>query len=293
MHNFDNPREILVLAENGLCAAPLLDTLTRTYAPFPAIHIRPITSDELRARQNISPQETIAFFLPGGWKANYDARLGEDGFQILRDYVQDGGAFVGICAGAFYASSKMRWQPSPDILVEKNPSLSFFNGLSAGPARLTDNPHSDGSGSWHDASIASVTCYDTYGAFQAHCLHWGGPRFYPEAEDRLSPLATFNQLDNTPCILSGTFGAGLVTLSSVHPEITSKQIAATLIPEFTGFGFDHAHRLAEELEPHERGRQRLWGMMISGIATHRRNLFFPHSAQENKPLQSDPESLTR
>ena len=43
--------------------------------------------------------------VPGGFAPNWDVRLGACGLQIIREFVESGGGFVGICAGAYLGSS--------------------------------------------------------------------------------------------------------------------------------------------------------------------------------------------
>ena len=43
--------------------------------------------------------------VPGGFAPNYASRLGSHGIKLIREFVSNGGGFVGICAGAYLGSS--------------------------------------------------------------------------------------------------------------------------------------------------------------------------------------------
>ena len=43
--------------------------------------------------------------LPGGFAPNYDDKLGDKGARLIRQFVESGGGFVGLCAGAYYGSA--------------------------------------------------------------------------------------------------------------------------------------------------------------------------------------------
>ena len=42
--------------------------------------------------------------MPGGWPQKYSSNLGEAGFTAIRSFVETGGRYIGICAGAYLAS---------------------------------------------------------------------------------------------------------------------------------------------------------------------------------------------
>lgn len=44
--------------------------------------------------------------VPGGFAPNYASRLGDRGFRIICEFVQAGGGYLGVCAGAYLASTQ-------------------------------------------------------------------------------------------------------------------------------------------------------------------------------------------
>ncbi|HEY8191543.1 MAG TPA: BPL-N domain-containing protein, partial [Alphaproteobacteria bacterium] len=56
---------------------------------------------------------TLAFVLPGivGENSLYHAHIGAEGNDAIRRYVQEGGVFMGLCAGAYYAAQSIEYAP--------------------------------------------------------------------------------------------------------------------------------------------------------------------------------------
>ena len=49
--------------------------------------------------------EFTTLLVPGGFAPNIERALGDAGAEAIRAFVQNGGGFVGICAGAFLGSA--------------------------------------------------------------------------------------------------------------------------------------------------------------------------------------------
>lgn len=68
--------------------------------------------------------------VPGGWAPSILAGLGDHGQKALVRFVEQGGAYLGICAGAYVPCSKVRWEgetiPYP---------LGLVQGTAAGPVK--------------------------------------------------------------------------------------------------------------------------------------------------------------
>ena len=62
-----------------------------------------ITTNELLSGALTSRGFTL-LCLPGGFAPHYDDKLGDEGAAIIRNFVEAGGGFVGLCAGAYYGS---------------------------------------------------------------------------------------------------------------------------------------------------------------------------------------------
>ena len=72
--------------------------------------------------------------LPGGRDLPYCQALNGSGNAKILEYVHNGGSYLGICAGAYYACSRIEFdKDNPPMSVCGNRELSFFPGLGRGP----------------------------------------------------------------------------------------------------------------------------------------------------------------
>lgn len=90
------------LVEEPGYPSPALEAVIAEYAPEVAVST--IALQDLIGDKNILAGFT-ALCIPGGFAPNYSSRLGERGIAIIRDFVANGGGYLGICAGAYLGSS--------------------------------------------------------------------------------------------------------------------------------------------------------------------------------------------
>ncbi|CAG8737435.1 4510_t:CDS:2, partial [Acaulospora colombiana] len=69
--------------------------------------------------------------IPGGRDLPYLSALDKAIPRIL-DYVRQGGSYLGICAGAYFASARVEWEIGTDLEVQGDRPLRFFPGTSRG-----------------------------------------------------------------------------------------------------------------------------------------------------------------
>ena len=71
-------------------------------------------------------EEKAAFFiLPGGADIPYTKELNGRGNQKIKNYVANGGAFLGICAGSYYAGSFVDFAKNTALEVQGKRELAF------------------------------------------------------------------------------------------------------------------------------------------------------------------------
>ena len=161
-------------------------------------------------------QQFDVVVFPGGSGSGQARALGSSGRERVRNFVQRGGGYVGICAGAYLAANNYEW--SLDIL----------------DADVIDRKHwARGRGTvqlaWADGARAVV------GAPSKGAVRYANGPIYARsgdaALDDFVVLATYRSEINTngapegvmldaPAIVRGAFGKGRVVCSSPHPEQT-------------------------------------------------------------------------
>ncbi len=156
--------------------------------------------------------------LIGGGKSTPELNaLGKDGREVVRDFVRNGGGYVGICAGAYLATLPVgKWNHLGLLPLNTSNTEADLNT----PLAWENNP----------TSLARV---------EDARLN-GGPRFIvPEGAKGIQVWARFTRnekgedkkypLAGSPAVLSGTFGKGTVVLFSTHCE--RRPTPSALFPE--------------------------------------------------------------
>jgi glutamine amidotransferase-like uncharacterized protein len=177
----------------------------------------------VNARQiegGILDQNPKLFVRPGG-AARYGAsKLAGKGYNEIKRYVSNGGAYLGICGGAYDACAKTVWAKSTKYEIEKMNDLDLFKADAIGPiARFADPRNMDGS----SAMIVKITSNGE----QYQTLYWGGSCFVPYSDANYVTYATFDDFEtNNSAIVGGNYGEGRWLLSSVHIEMDHSALNA-------------------------------------------------------------------
>jgi glutamine amidotransferase-like uncharacterized protein len=135
---------------------------------------------------------------PGGSAMEYYSELGQEGLNITRNFVSDGGSYVGICGGATFACRYY---------------LGFFNG-STGYA-----PYA-GTGPYLINMTVNRQCAgpDLSGLPEnIKTMYWGSAYFVSREGTETYPIASYGA-NGEAGMLSFKHGQGTVFMSSPHPE---------------------------------------------------------------------------
>lgn len=178
--------------------------------------VRRLTGDEIRSGK-LSTVDVLV--LPGGSGSKQGKALGEDGRKVVTKFVDGGGGFLGVCAGAYLATNDYSW------------SLNLID------AKAVDRKH------WaRGKGTVSLSMSPTGSAFFGHTsdaidIFYGqGPLLgRPEWDDEDVPnyqsLAIYKTgiaekgapagvMPGTSAIVRASYGAGRVFCFSPHPEMT-------------------------------------------------------------------------
>jgi biotin--protein ligase len=193
---------------------------------------------------------TAALVVPGGRDLPYQERLGGGVNARIRSFVHTGGAYLGICAGAYYASSKIQFEMHTPLQMCVDRELAFFPGMAVGPALGT------GVFSYvsEDGAEAPVIRWWNGHEFVSGSVYYNGGCWFqqPEAFPHVHVIGRYHTLQDTPAaIIHCQVGTGNVVLSGVHPEVgvESLQIA----------------RLLPQLQEDEPKRRWLWRAMLQKL----------------------------
>ncbi len=185
-----------------------LEATVAILATHPQITTRVITPDDVRSG---ALDDLDVVFFTGGRGSFQGRALGEDGRARVRAFVERGGGYIGVCAGAYLALQG---------------SEEFFK------LAIVAGRHMSGD-AWQ-RGIKTVRIEDTRG--QVHRVHYAnGPIFEPLTVEGLPPyrsLARYQddvfsarhgtiagEMPGTPAIIATRHGEGRVLLFSPNPAL--------------------------------------------------------------------------
>jgi glutamine amidotransferase-like uncharacterized protein len=176
--------------------------------------VKPVNAAQIRD----GALKNVDVLIHGGGSASKQGEmLGDEGRDAVKKFVDDGGGFIGICAGAYLASAEYPW------------SLGVLD------AKVIDRPHwARGEGDVK-LRLTSVGQKALQPEKEICTIHFeNGPLLAPGEKDDIDdyePLATFETeirknnappgiMKGTTAIARGKYGKGRVMCFSPHPEKT-------------------------------------------------------------------------
>jgi len=163
-----------------------------------------INNNDLRSKYD-------AIYFPGGDAYQYNKRINSAGDANIRNFVNNGGGYIGICAGAYFACDRILWEGG-----WQNYALDLFAGYGYG-AIDPIIPWSGYTMTWTTMNPANPLCQ--WEPAKEYQLYYGGPAFYPDAGQSMNVMATWDSYNNTPAMINYSYGSGRVVLCGPHPEI--------------------------------------------------------------------------
>lgn len=160
------------------------------------------------------------FVMPGGADLPYCKKLNGIGNKKIRKFIEDGGFYIGICAGAYYACRRINFK-GKDYDVRGDRELGLFEGTAEGSLPfLTDGNYFSDDGA---ESKAMISLKFKEKLSEEYFYYHGGPVFIPDSiiNHRYGVIAKYE--DNTPAVIKGKIGKGNYLLSAVHFELEKEQ----------------------------------------------------------------------
>ena len=154
------------------------------------------------------------FVMPGGSSTNEYNSLGLDGVEKMKEFIREGGGYVGTCAGCCLLmdgprrAHVMPWNTTgsePDLFypqVKVNAAGSKALGIAAGNHKIR----------YHGGPFMRMTTntiegasFELWGTVDSECTYQG-------------KINAKKRMHGAAAILGGTYGKGRVFVTSMHPE---------------------------------------------------------------------------
>lgn len=187
-----------------------------------------VTPNDINTAPNLKGLYKVILF-PGGWAASYNTEINQTGFANIRNFVNSGGGFIGICAGAYFACNFISWQGT-----QYDYPLKLFSGSGVGSlGDIIDYYASTGCPSSEIRQGGKMTSIQTTGFLPdvkttLGILYYGGPAFVFSEPDNtwVKVVARYSlpgsAYDSKPAMIYFPYGAGKVFLTGPHPEVSFK-----------------------------------------------------------------------
>jgi len=163
---------------------------------------------------------TAVVFGGGFAYPGYTVLITEEAKARLRAYVESGGLFMGVCAGAFFACDRVRWEGAL-YDDESGYTLDLLSGVCTGPIEsLSVYPE------WALADVGFLAHPALEGfddaPFTRTLWYGAGPAFEPD-DGAVETVATYES-EGLPergeaALVTFSLGAGHVILWGPHPEV--------------------------------------------------------------------------
>ena len=105
--------------------------LSRRLADYFGAHNVALVDAE--AIKNGALQGASLLVMPGGADLAYCEKLNGEGNALIRQFVENGGAYLGICAGAYYACNAIEWAMGTHQEIAGPRELAFYPAMASGP----------------------------------------------------------------------------------------------------------------------------------------------------------------
>ncbi|MFF7941532.1 BPL-N domain-containing protein [Nocardia gamkensis] len=200
------------------CAPAVADLLREAPHPFEVRYVGPGTEIPLSAA---ALAEAQLYVQPGGGadlEATWQSLRGSAG--LIRDWVRDGGSYLGLCFGGYLAG--------------RNPGFDLLPG--------DTNGYINSPGATVPDARDTVVPVDWQGK-PRHMYFQDGPAFFLDDGADATVLATYP--NGTAAVVVAPYGKGRVGVSGPHPEADESWYAEKGLTNPDGVHFDLAYELIE------------------------------------------------
>jgi len=149
--------------------------------------------------------------VPGGDMYQYSQDISSGGKEHIKNFIRNGGGYIGICGGAYFAGEKVIWQGNQLPMTP----LEIFPGTTKGPIdKIVPYP---------DFGMCKVNIVgSTHPITQsepdsAWMLYYWGPMLLPNVGADVDILGEY-EIGKQPMMVAFDYGLGRVFLIGTHPE---------------------------------------------------------------------------
>lgn len=158
-------------------------------------------------------KHTDLLIIPGGKSNPYSKLLGNVGNEIIQKYIFNGGNYIGICAGSYYACKNIIFEKdTDDEIIKHEGNLNLIN--------------CDAFGTLNNGKYSEVNYNRVRLKYKNNIIlsHYHGGNWFeniPSNVNKFKVLGKYLDFDNKSAVIKFKYGLGNVILSGIHFEIES------------------------------------------------------------------------
>lgn len=154
--------------------------------------------------------EADLFAIPGGADKPYARKLDGKGNTNIRSFVERGGTYLGVCAGAYYACKDIAFHKGREDEICADRELALIDATAIGSLPELAPFYND---TLHSANVIDILA----GGKSIPTFYYGGCKFDLRDPD-VKILAQYDIAGRPPAIVQKKVNKGRVLLSGVHFE---------------------------------------------------------------------------
>jgi len=171
------------------------------------LSIRPLKARDIN--DGSFARKVRVLYMPGGWAEHYVRDIDAKGATAIERFVESGGGYIGICAGAYYSAKQIVWANKTWPY-----DIDLFPGIPTGPINAI--------APWPRYATTPITLKRDHpitaeGPVHRTALYYGGPILKAREDAAVTVLATYDATGD-PAMVAFAKGKGRVFLSSAHLE---------------------------------------------------------------------------
>jgi len=207
-------QQIIVYVDKGVDGVSLKHTVKSLQQEVDTARHPLVRMDATKLKEENWEKETALIVFPGGRDIYYHEALDGKGTDKIRAFVEGGGKYLGLCAGAYLAAESIEFEKGGSLEVCGKRSLMFYPGVAEGPAYGKNKYRYDG---LQGIEAAHVSWKEKS---RFHAYFNGGCRFLNAGDyPNVKILGSYLELEDDPAaVVLCQVGKGLAALSGVHLE---------------------------------------------------------------------------
>lgn len=196
-------------------------------------------------------KKTTLLIFPGGRDVPYHNLLKGVANQRIANYVQQGGSYLGICAGGYYGASFIEFEKGGQLEICASRELQFYPGKAVGPA------YGNGQFCYQSDKGARASLISWIGG-ECHIYFNGGCFFeHPENYPNVEVMARYQDLEKQPAaVVFCKIGKGKAVLCGIHPEYGASALHKS---------HSYFQEIQSQLRAHEKERLLFWRFLLASL----------------------------